>query len=173
LLLTPIPLSVSLIAPLSGWLSDRFGSRILSSAGLATSAFGLWLLTALGTDTSILDIIWRLVITGIGIGLFQSPNNSAVMGAVPPERRGIGSGFLATVRVVGQSLSVAVAGAVFASLGAAQAGRILAANQPLSSAQLANLQATFLSGFHTALLVCMCIASVGVITSLVRGNQRT
>ncbi len=173
LLLTPIPLTVSLVAPISGWLSDRFGSRVLSSAGLATSALGLWLLTALNTNTSIFDLIWRLVITGVGIGLFQSPNNSAVMGAVPPERRGIGSGFLATVRVVGQSLSVAVAGAVFASLGAAQAGRLLAANHSLSPEQLANLQATFLSGFHGALLVCLCIASVGVITSLVRGNQRS
>jgi EmrB/QacA subfamily drug resistance transporter len=173
LLLTPIPLSVSLVAPVSGWLSDRFGSRVLSSAGLATSALGLWLLTALGTDTAVFDIVWRLIIVGVGIGLFQSPNNSAVMGAVPPERRGIGSGFLATVRVVGQSLSVAVAGAVFASLGAARAGRMLATNQSLSAAQLANLQATFLSGFHSALLVCMCIASIGVITSLVRGSQRT
>jgi EmrB/QacA subfamily drug resistance transporter len=173
LLLTPIPLTVSLVAPISGWLSDRFGSRILSSAGLATSALGLWLLTSLGTNTPIFDLVWRLVITGVGIGLFQSPNNSAVMGAVPPERRGIGSGFLATVRVVGQSLSVAVAGAVFASLGAAQAGRILAANPHPSAPQLASLQSTFLSGFHGALLVCMCIASIGVVTSLVRGSQRT
>jgi EmrB/QacA subfamily drug resistance transporter len=173
LLLTPIPLTVSLVAPFSGWLSDRFGSRILSSAGLATSALGLWLLTALTATTPIFGIIWRLCIVGVGIGLFQSPNNIAVMGAVPPERRCIGSGFLATVRVVGQSLSVAVAGAVFASLGAAEAGRLLAAHPPLAVGQLDALQTIFLSGFHTALLVCMGIASIGVITSLVRGSQKT
>ncbi len=170
LLLTPIPLTVSLVAPISGRLSDRFGSRVLSSAGLATSAFGLWLLTGLGVDSSLFSIVWRLVVTGIGIGLFQSPNNSAVMGTVPPEQRGIGGGFLATVRVVGQSLSVAVAGAVFGGLGASQAGQILSHAANLSPDQTAALQTTFLSGFHAALLVCMSIASVGVFTSLVRGN---
>lgn len=171
LLLTPIPLTVSLVAPISGRLSDRFGSRVLSSAGLATSALGLWLLTGLGVDSSVFSIIWRLVVTGIGIGLFQSPNNSAVMGAVPSAQRGVGSGFLATVRVVGQSLSVAVAGAVFVGLGASQAGQALTHAADLSQAALLPLQTTFLTGFHAALLVCMCIASVGVFTSLVRGNQ--
>lgn len=170
LLLTPIPLSVSLVAPISGRLSDRFGSRVLSSAGLATSALGLWLLTGLGVDSSVFSIIWQLVVTGIGIGLFQSPNNSAVMGAVPPAQRGVGSGFLATVRVVGQSLSVAVAGAVFGGLGASQAGQALTHAANLSQAAMLPLQTTFLTGFHAALLVCMCIASVGVFTSLVRGN---
>ncbi len=172
LLLTPVPLTVSVVAPFSGWLSDRFGSRVLSSVGLAIAALGLWLLSQLNADSSMFDIIWRLVVTGIGQGLFQSPNNSAVMGAVPRERRGIGSGFLSTVRVVGQSLSVAVAGAVFAGLGAAQAGQVLAHANHLSPGEIASLQATFVSGFHGALIVCTAIASIGVVTSLVRGNAR-
>ena len=172
LLLTPIPLTVSLVAPISGRLSDRFGSRALSSTGLAISAVGLWLLTGLGVDSSIFSIVSRLVVTGIGIGLFQSPNNSAVMGAVPAERRGIGSGFLATVRVVGQSLSVAVAGAVFGGLGASQAGQTLSDSANLSPTALRSLQTIFLSGFHSALFVCMCVASIGVFTSLVRGKEQ-
>jgi EmrB/QacA subfamily drug resistance transporter len=172
LLLTPIPLTVSLIAPISGRLSDRFGSRFLSSAGLATSAVGLWLLTGLGADSSVFSIVWRLVVTGIGTGLFQSPNNSAVMGTVPREQRGIGGGFLATVRVVGQSLSVAVAGAVFGGLGASQAGQTLIDARNLSPAAIVTLQNTFITGFRASLFVCMGIASVGVFTSLVRGNAR-
>lgn len=171
LLLTPVPLAVSVVAPISGWLSDRFGSRVLSSAGLAIATFGLWLLTGLDAHSSLFDMIWRLVITGIGQGLFQSPNNNAVMGSVPRERRGIGSGFLSTVRVVGQSLSVAVAGAVFASYGASHAGAILSSSHGhLPPQQLAALQTTFLNGFHTALIVSMAIASIGVVTSLVRGS---
>lgn len=172
LLLTPVPLTVSVVAPLSGWLSDRFGSRVLSSAGLAIAALGLWLLTGLNADSSIFDLIWRLIVTGIGQGLFQSPNNSAVMGSVPRERRGIGSGFLSSVRVIGQSLSVAVAGAVFATYGASQAGGILIhANGHLSPQRLAALQTMFLNGFHGALIVSMAIASIGVVTSLVRGSE--
>jgi len=172
LLLTPVPLAVSLVAPVSGWLSDRFGSRVLSSMGLAIAALGLWLLSQLNADSSMFDIIWRLVVTGIGQGLFQSPNNSAVMGTVPRERRGIGSGFLSTVRVVGQSLSVAVAGAIFAGLGAAQAGQVLTHVNHLSPEKVAALQNTFVNGFHGALIVCAAIASIGVLTSLVRGNAR-
>jgi EmrB/QacA subfamily drug resistance transporter len=172
LLLTPVPLAVSVVAPISGWLSDRFGSRVLSSAGLAIAAFGLWLLTGLDAHSSLFDMIWRLVITGIGQGLFQSPNNNAVMGSVPRERRGIGSGFLSTVRVVGQSLSVAVAGAVFATYGASQAGaQLIASHGHLPPDQLTALQTTFLDGFHAALIVSMAIASIGVITSLVRGSE--
>jgi EmrB/QacA subfamily drug resistance transporter len=168
-LLTPVPLTISLVAPLSGFLSDRFGSQVLSSLGLAIGSVGLWFLSNLTPQASLVAIIWPLVVTGLGQGLFQSPNNSAIMGSVPRHRLGIASGFLATVRVVGQSLSVAVAGAIFTSLGGAQAGAELSHGgaMPISS-----LQGTFIHAFHTALFTCMIIASVGVLTSLVRGRGR-
>lgn len=168
-LLTPVPLTISVIAPFSGWLSDRFGSQLLSSLGLAIGSLGLWSLSNLSPRASLFAIIWPLVITGLGQGLFQSPNNSAIMGSVPRERLGIASGFLATVRVLGQSLSVAVAGAIFATKGGSAAGALI---HHASGAHRTALEATFTSAFHVALITCMAIASFGVITSLVRGRAR-
>jgi hypothetical protein len=95
------------------------------------------------------------------------------MGAAPRNRQGIASGFLATLRVVGQSLSVAVAGAVFASAGGTAAGAILGAPGrvgQLSPAQLHQLQTTFLTSLHSAFIVSAIIAAVGIFASLVRGK---
>jgi hypothetical protein len=80
---------------------------------LAIGCADLLLLSQLSPQSSLFDIIWRLCIIGLGQGLFQSPNNSALLGSAPPQQRGVASGMLATGRVVGQSLSVAVTGAVF------------------------------------------------------------
>jgi len=170
LLLTPVPLTISLVAPLSGFLSDRFGSQVLSSLGLAIGSVGLWFLSNLTPQASLFAIVWPLVVTGLGQGLFQSPNNSAIMGSVPRHRLGIASGFLATVRVLGQSSSVAVAGAIFTSLGGARAGAALSHGTSENSIPVVPLQATFTHAFHVALLTCMVIASIGVVTSLVRGR---
>ena len=168
LLLTPLPIMIALVAPFSGSLADRFGStRWLASGGLAIACVGLLLLSLLNAHSSVFDIIWRLVVTGIGQGMFQSPNNSALLGSVPPQQRGIASGFLATGRVMGQSLSVALAGAIFVSLGGSAAG--LAIQQ--HSGNLSALQQTFTTSFQTALLVCAFIAAIGVFTSLVRGED--
>ena len=175
LLLTPLPLTIAVVAPWSGALADRIGTRWLASVGLALACLGLVLISQLGPDTSVPDIIWRLCVTGLGQGLFQSPNNSALMGAAPRERQGTASGFLATGRVMGQSVSVALAGAIFTGAGAALAGSQLAAihaGQGASPAQNAALQQTFVSGFHSAFLVCAAIAAIGVLTSLVRGSER-
>lgn len=167
LLLTPLPIMIAIIAPFSGSLADRFGStRWLASGGLAIACVGLILLSQLNAHSSVFDIIWRLVITGAGQALFQSPNNSALLGSAPPEQRGSASGFLATGRVMGQSLSVALAGAIFASLGGSAAG--LAIQKHMGN--LSTLQQTFTISFRTALLVCACIAATGVFTSLVRGG---
>lgn len=168
-LLTPVPLTISVVAPFSGWLSDRFGSQALSSLGLAIGSLGLWFLSNLSPHASLFAIIWPLIITGFGQGLFQSPNNSAIMGSVPRERLGVASGFLATVRVLGQSLSVAVAGAIFATQGGSAAGALI---RQASGARRTALEATFSQAFHAALITCMLIASFGVITSLVRGRAR-
>ena len=167
LLLTPLPIMIAIVAPFSGSLADRFGStRWLASGGLAIACIGLILLSQLNAQSSVLDIIWRLLVTGFGQALFQSPNNSALLGSAPPEQRGSASGFLATGRVMGQSLSVALAGAIFASLGGSAAG--LAIQKHASN--LSALQQTFTTSFRTALLTCACIAALGVFTSLVRGG---
>jgi EmrB/QacA subfamily drug resistance transporter len=172
LLLTPLPLTIAVVAPISGSLADRFGTRWLAASGMAVACVGLLLISQLNATSSVPDIIWRLCVTGVGQGLFQSPNNSALMGAAPPSRQGTASGFLATGRVMGQSVSVALAGAIFVGLGAAQAGAILSSGQPLPPDQVAALQTTFTTGFHDAFVVCAAIAVFGVFASLVRGKER-
>jgi MFS family permease len=172
LLLTPLPLTIAVIAPLSGSLADRIGSRWLAAGGLAIACLGLVLISQLNAQSSVWDIIWRLVVTGAGQAMFQSPNNSALMGAAPRDQQGSASGFLATGRVVGQSVSVAIAGAIFAGFGGAAAGRALISNPALSPAEISTLQQTFATSFHAAFLACAAIAAFGVLTSLVRGNEK-
>ena len=170
LVLTAVPLTISSVAPLSGWLSDRFGSQVLSSLGLAVASIGLFFLSRLTQQASLFGIIWPLIVVGFGQALFQSPNNNAIMSSVPENHIGIASGFLATVRVLGQGFSVALAGAIFTSMGGAQAGAVLARNTAQPAGPFQN---AFVHAFHVALLTCMVIASIGVFTSLVRGQSRS
>ena len=177
LLLTPLPLTIAVIAPFSGRLADRIGTRWLAASGLAIACIGLALISQLTATSTISDIVWRLVVTGFGQALFQSPNNSALMGSAPRNEQGVASGFLATGRVIGQSTSVALAGAVFTSLGGALAGAQLDAlyhgqgprSYPPLYAQ--TLQNTFVSSFHATFLVCAAVAVIGVFASLVRGKE--
>jgi EmrB/QacA subfamily drug resistance transporter len=174
LLLTPLPLTIAVIAPFSGALADRIGTRWLAAAGLSVTCLGLVLLSQLNVESSVWDIVWRLIIIGAGQAMFQSPNNSALMGAAPRDLQGAASGFLGTGRVVGQSISVALAGAIFAAFGGATAGLILSSNQTshsLSPEQVIQLQQSFINGFHAAFITCACIAAFGVLASLVRGKE--
>jgi EmrB/QacA subfamily drug resistance transporter len=176
LLLTPLPLTIAVVAPFSGRMADRFGTRWLAAIGLTIACIGLALLSQLNATSSVFDIVWRLVVTGFGQALFQSPNNSALMGSAPRERQGVASGFLATGRVVGQSMSVALAGAIFASLGGAAAGAQLVALQQAPHANpsvVAALQKTFANSLSATFLVCAAVALIGVGTSLVRGQDRS
>jgi EmrB/QacA subfamily drug resistance transporter len=169
LLLTPLPFMIALVAPISGRIADKTAStRWLASFGLLIACAGLVLLGLLKASSSMTDIVLRLLLVGFGQGLFQAPNNSALLGSAPPEQRGSASGFLATGRVIGQSMSVALAGAVFAGLGGAAAGTAL----QLSLGALAGLQGIFLRGFRAALFVCAGIALLGVFASLVRGREQ-
>jgi MFS family permease len=172
LLLTPLPLTLAMTAPVSGRLADRLGSRWLSPIGLAIACFGLFLLSQITVQSPVWDIIWRLVVIGIGQGLFQSPNTRTIMGAAPRNAQGEASGLLATGRVIGQSMSVALVGTVFAALGGAAAGTLLSSQQAqsLPSASIGGLQQTFVSSFHAALLVCAAFAALGIFTALARGN---
>jgi MFS family permease len=168
LMLTPLPLMIAAIAPVSGWLADRFGSRWLSPLGLAIVCFGLFLLSQINAQSPSWDIIWRLTVIGIGQGLFQSPNTRTMMGAAPRDAQGEASGLLATGRVIGQSMSVALTGTVFAALGGAAAGSLLSSQH--ASTNIRGLQQTFVGSFHAALLICAAFAALGIFTALARGN---
>jgi len=106
------PVVTLFVAPISGALSDRIGSRGLAFFGMAICGAALVLMSTLKTTSGTYDVVWRLGIFGIGTGMFQSPNTSAAMGNVPAPRLGIASGVLAAMRNVGMVLGIAVAGAV-------------------------------------------------------------
>jgi EmrB/QacA subfamily drug resistance transporter len=170
LLLTPLSLVIAVVAPISGSLADRFGTRWLAATGLAIACLGLVWISQLDEHSSILNIICCLAVTGFGQALFQAPNNSALMGAAPSELQGSASGFLATGRVFGQTLSIALAGAIFAGLGGAAAGQAII-TQHLTPGQLHGLQRIFVYGFHITFLVCAAIAAIGIIASLMREKR--
>ncbi len=97
------------------------------------------------------------------------------MNAAPGNERGEASGLMTTGRVLGQSLSVAVAGAIFTGLGGAEAGRALAVAAstavPVAAPVIVALQHTFLAGFRAALTVAAGLAAVGIFAALVRGDE--
>ncbi len=159
------PLATLLVAPLSGVVSDRIGYRPLAFCGMCLSAASLVLLSRLGPDSSSADVAWRLALAGAGGGLFSSPNNSAVMGSVPPPHLGIASGILAAMRNVGMALGIAVAGAVLYSC--APGAHSL---QPgaLSQEQMEG----FLCGLQRAYVTGAGIALVAALTSLAGGGKK-
>lgn len=108
--MTAFPLTVLVVAPVAGMLSDRLGQRWLAFAGSLLCTVAALALHNLTAQAGPWDVAWRLSIFGLGTGLFQSPNNSAVMGAVSRARLGIAGGVLATTRNVGMSLGIALAG---------------------------------------------------------------
>jgi MFS family permease len=167
LLLTPLPLTIAVIAPATGALADRIGTRRLASTGMGLAAAGLALLTQIEVTTPVPKLVLVLSLIGVGQATFQPPNSSALMGAAPRERQGIAGGILATGRVVGQSLSVAIAGAVFAAVrGSAAPGRG-SARALLSGEAIA----PFLDGIHAAFLGCALLALASSVVALVRGRE--
>ncbi|MDZ4722247.1 MAG: MFS transporter [Roseiflexaceae bacterium] len=155
------PIVLALISPVSGRLSDRFGARWLGVIGLAISASGLLSMATLTQQSSQFDIILRLMWLGLGIGLFQSPNNSMTMGSVPRTALGIAGSLLAVMRTLGQTTGIAIAGAVWAVLVTSAAGRTFT---PITSAPPDAL----VYGIHGAMMLAALLAALGILPALAR-----
>ncbi|WP_430912557.1 MFS transporter [Methylobacterium sp. sgz302541] len=112
-LMTPWPIAIALMAPISGRLSDRFPPGILGGIGLAVMAAGLTGLALLPAEPTTFDIVWRLTVCGFGFGMFQSPNNRVILTSAPRERSGGASGMQSTARLTGQSLGAAWVAVLF------------------------------------------------------------
>ncbi|MFC1925325.1 MFS transporter [Chloroflexota bacterium] len=159
LIMAASPVAMLLIAPVSGTLSDRIGTRIFTVCGMSIVALGLFLLSDLKESAGAFDIIWRLVITGSGMGMFQSPNNSAIMGSVAPRYMGIASGTIAAMRNVGMVIGIAVAGAVLYTLAPAAT---MSHQGAFGSAEIEE----FLTGLRWAFITGTIFAGLAVLTSI-------
>ncbi|CAO4143771.1 MFS transporter [Methylorubrum extorquens] len=112
-LMTPWPLAIAAMSPFAGRLADRVPPGLLGSLGLVLLAVGMAALALLPEAPTTLDIVWRLTLSGIGFGLFQSPNNKVIITSAPRERSGGASGMQASARLVGQSLGAAWVAVLF------------------------------------------------------------
>jgi EmrB/QacA subfamily drug resistance transporter len=105
----PIALTVMVTAPLGGRFSDRVGVRIPATLGLTLTALTVFSFTLLKPSAGDLDILWRQIVLGIGISLFNPANNSAIIGSLPREKVNLASSFLALSRNLGMVIGVAFA----------------------------------------------------------------
>jgi EmrB/QacA subfamily drug resistance transporter len=156
----PMTMLIVLVAPVTGRLSDQYGSRWFITAGLTLLAVQLLYFSQLGGSATYWELLPAFLIGGVGMGLTMTPATAAAMRAVPADRSGVGSAVLNSARQVGGSLGIAIIGAIVAasvtvSLPAAYASR--------NPALIQTAIDQFVNGFSNALMVAAAIAFAGAI----------
>lgn len=153
------PAVMTVLSPLAGRLSDRIEPRILASLGMIITSVGLALLASLGQGTETPWIVACLSLVGLGFSLFSSPNTNAVMSSVSPGDYGMASGVLATMRITGQSFSMAVV--------------LLVISLFLGDRGTAHVdQEAFMTAMRTGFVFFSLLGIPGVLASLARGEVR-
>ena len=109
-LLLPFPLTMLIVSPLAGWVSDRVAPTKLGVTGMVIAITGLLLLATMGDDPGKFGICWRLSFTALGFGLFFSPNSRLLIGRAPRDRAAAAGGLLSTSRLFGQTLAAVLVG---------------------------------------------------------------
>ncbi|HJV49097.1 MAG TPA: MFS transporter [Geothrix sp.] len=160
------PLTQAGLSPLAGRLSDRLGSRLLSTTGMGFVALGMALLGTAGQDSSLPFIVMALALVGVGMAAFSAPNTSAILGSVDRAQLSVASAFQGTMRVTGQALSVAILGGIAASHLGPGGWRLLlrAGGSPLAAE-------AFARGYRTAMITGAALALLGLWASSTRGTS--
>jgi MFS family permease len=159
-------LGMLVASPLAGWWADRHGSRALAALGMLVSAAALAGMTTLGVASPYWQSTLWLGIVGIGSGMFNSPNTAAMMGTVPPHRRGIAAGARTMLQNTGAVISIAFVMAILT----AQVPRsvLLKVFSGLAHGLSRQQLDPFLSNLHLALWVLAVTSLVGAAVSLLR-----
>lgn len=168
--LIPLEAALLLVGPVSGWLSDRWGARGLSTLGLVITSLGLLLPSGLNQTTPDVHVMLWLAIIGLGIGLFRSPNASSVMGSVPAEKRGISAGIRATIINTSIVASIPLAVAVMTAAIHYEKLVNIIGEKRLSSSGDAYL---LLAGIQHALLVFAVVTLASAVFSILRGPRNS
>jgi MFS family permease len=160
LILVCQPLVQAIVTPFAGWLSDKREPRLVASAGMATTGIGLVFLSLISDTTSMAVIIAILALLGVGFSFFSSPNSNAIMSSIDKKFYGVGSGILATSRMIGQSFSMGFTTLVFALY--------------LGHVQITpSLYPVFLKSAKLLFLFFAVLCCVSIAASLARGKVRT
>ncbi|MDV3293198.1 MAG: MFS transporter [Nitrososphaerales archaeon] len=167
----PFDVSFLLTGPLSGRLSDRFGTMPFTTAGLAIVSLSLFLFSTVGPVTPYATLVIYLLICGAGMGFFASPNISSIMGSVPTHRRGVASGLRATFFNVGLTLSFNVVILVMTFyLPYSLITSVIASGNP--SGIGVSARAIFSVGLDRVYLVLAFVNSFAIVPSLLRGKRQ-
>jgi EmrB/QacA subfamily drug resistance transporter len=159
LILLAQPIVQAALSPAAGRLSDRIEPRIVSSVGMALSLVGLLVLVTLTRTTPYYLIIVNLAILGLGFAFFTSPNSNAIMGSVKRAQYGVAASTLATMRAIGQTLSLSMA--------------VLLLGVYVGAVEVSSIDPVkFMSGVHMGFIIFSVLCFFGVFASLVRGNVR-
>ncbi|MFA7352269.1 MAG: MFS transporter [Dehalococcoidales bacterium] len=153
------PIVMAIVSPLAGRLSDKIQPRIIASLGMALTAAGLLYFSFIDADTTIAVIILGLVIVGLGLALFSSPNTNAIMSSVENKYYGVSSAILSTMRMVGNILSMGIVTVLFAVF----IGRVEITPE---------YYAPFLDSMKVTFVVFAVLCFLGIFASLARGRLR-
>ena len=167
LLMIPPALCMVLVGPVSGQLSDRFGWRILTFSGLGVSALGAFLLAAnLTESSSALFVVLMMMLQSCGMALFNSPNNSSVLGAVDPTQYGVVASLTQLVRNSANVTSIAIATTIVVVTMATYGV------EPSLDAVSSSVADAFVAGLKWAFLVMGAMLAMGMGLVLIRGERR-
>jgi EmrB/QacA subfamily drug resistance transporter len=168
LAILPFEFALLFVGPLSGRLSDQYGTIPFTTSGLAVVSVSLVLLSTVGINTPYTVLVPYLILGGAGMGLFLSPNMSSVMGSVPPHRRGVASGLRATFFNVGFTISFNIVILVLAqTIPYSLITTIISSGGNLPS----NYRVAFSNGLSNVYIVLAIINAVAIVPSLLRGTR--
>jgi EmrB/QacA subfamily drug resistance transporter len=151
------PITMAVLSPITGRLSDRLEPRLLATTGMAITTIGLYLLSRMDADTSLAYVIASLIMTGSGFSLFSPPNVNAIMGSVSDNHSGSASGAVATKRIIGQLSSMVIVTLSFT---------LIMGNTAVSPETYPQLARAISLSFSIGVALCI----PGIVLSLARGR---
>lgn len=157
-LLMSAPIATATVTAAAGRLSDRIGPRVPATIGMCITVIGLLLLRSLRAGAPTHAVVLHLALVGLGVGLFTSPNNSAIMGSAPAQAQGVAGAILAAARNTGFAVGTALAGMLYAQ-------RLHGLERTVSES------AAIAASMHHATTIIAILAITGVIASAVRGKM--
>jgi EmrB/QacA subfamily drug resistance transporter len=162
-------LVIIMVAPIAGGLSDRFGSRLLCTIGATIIAIGQFLIASLDRQSTVFEMILPQALTGLGWAVFNSPNQSAILGTVPRDKVGAASGMIVTTARIGAVIGIALSG-VLLTHGLYSSG--MPSEQIESPRSWGASPEIFLDAFSRAIHIINSFAILAIVFSAIRGGNK-